>query len=394
MINKNYTIETIKTLEEIKEIKEDWQKLFHLKKDSPILFSFEVFKIYYETIITNFHNVKIEIFIIKNKDQKTVAIFPFTFEIKRYFSALSWREFSVKDEFLIRIYNFLIDPEEKPEIIFQEFLAYIKEKKRKWDIIKIYSLADDEKLIKIFTSIIGKYYKIIENVTNTLVIDCQREFEEYVKNDMDGKELREMKRKCRRLDEKGTITLLEMREPQEIEKGLPYFYEIEDSGWKGTGGTSLKRSYYGEFYQKMASHLAKEDKFRLYFLQINDEYIAGIYAIIDRDILYLIKIGYTDAFSKYSPSNVLFYRVFEKLFSEKKIKKIDFHAPYQPFEKIFGTQTRKKYNITICNRKVLPTIYYIFLKVLKKFGYPFTEDSLKGKIFSTITKHFYSGYNR
>ena len=327
MNNYEYAIDKIETLEELSEIKNDWERLSNLRKEIPILFSFEVFVIYYETIIKNFKNVKMEIYVIKNKNNKIVAIFPFTFQIKKYFNFLSIRELSVKDQYLIGFYNFLIDSEENPEVIFQIFFKYLKENRRKLDIINIYYINEDEKFLKVFKSIVEKYFKIDEREINTLVIDCQREFEDYIKNDLDGKDIRELKRKYRRLDEQGLVTLVEIKKPQEIEKGLSYFYEIEDSGWKGTEGTSLKRSHYGEFYQKLALHLVNEDKFRLYFLQVNNEYVAGIYAIIDRGILYLIKIGYSNAFSAFSPSNVLFYRIFEKLFTEKKIIKIDFYGP-------------------------------------------------------------------
>jgi len=389
-----YTIDIIGTFEKLSEIKNDWERLSNLRKEIPLLFSFEVFAIYYETIIKNFKKVKMEIYVIKNENNKIVAIFPFTFQIKKYFSFLSIGELSVKDQHLIGFYNFLIDSEENPEVIFQIFFKYLRENRKKLDIITIDFINEDETFLKVFRSIVKKYYKIDENEINTLVIDCQREFEDFIKNDLDAKDIRELKRKCRRLDEQRIVTLVEIKEPQEIEKGLSYFYEIEDSGWKGTRATSLKRSYYGEFYQKLALHLAREDKFRLYFLQVNNKYVAGIYAIIDRRILYLIKIGYSNAFSVFSPSNVLFYRVFEKLFTEKKISKIDFYGPYHQYQKIFGKQTRKKYKFIIFNRKVLPTIYYIFLKSLRKCNYPFKDDSIRGKIFIAITKHTYIGDNR
>ena len=387
MNNSEYTIDKIETLEKLSEIKSDWERLFNSRAEMPLLLSFEVITIYYETIIKNFKDVKIEIYLIKNKNNKIVAIFPFNFEIKKYFGILPLKELSIKDEFLIGFYNFFIDSEEKPEVIFEIFLKYLKEHRSKLDIIKIYSTTEDEKLLKVFKSIIKKQYKIDESETNTLVINCQRDFEDYLKNDIDGKDLRELKRKCRRLDEQGLVTLVEMKEPPEIEKGLPRFYEIEDSGWKGAGETSLKRSYYGEFYKKLALHLAKENKFRLYFLQVNDEYIAGIYTIIDHETIYLIKIGYSNAFSAYSPSNILFYLVFKKLFTEKKITKIDFYGPYTHYQKVFGKNTKKKSNITFCNRKVIPTIYYIFLRFLRKTNYPFKDNSIRGKIFNVIEKH-------
>jgi len=202
---------------------------------------------------------------------------------------------------------------------------------------------------------------------------------------MDQKDLKQLRKKCRRIEREGKVTIVEMKDTQEIEKGLQYFYDIEDSGWKGDEGTSLKQSYYGEYYKELAFHFSKENKFRLYFLKLNDEYIAGIYALVDHEILYIIKRGYSHDFSYYSPSMVLFYLLLEQLFEKKTIRKIDFYGTFASYHKTFGKNTRKAYHITICNRKVLPTIYYIFLKVLKKSHYHFKDDSIRGKIFTTIT---------
>ena len=391
MNNSDYTVETIESLEGLKEIKNDWERLFNLENKISSFFSFEVFKIYYETIIKNFDNVKIKIFVVRNENQKIIAIFPFTLESKIYPPFLPLKELSIKDGYLIGFYNFLTDPQENQEIIFQRFLEYLKKIKRRWDVIKLYSISADDKLLKVFTLIFGKFYKTEESESDTLVVDCDIEFDEYIKSNMKGKYRREMKRKIRRFEESGNLKLIEMRKKQEIEKGLTYFYDIEDSGWKGKEGTSLKRSYYGEYYKDLAYHFSKENKFRLYFLQLNNEYIAGVYAIIDRETLFLIKIGYSDDFSRYSPSSILFYLMFEQLFMDKKIRKIDFYGPYHQYQKIFGKQTRKDYDITICNKKVFPYVYFVFLKVLNVLMYLFPGKLLEERRFVRLIKRFNIG---
>ena len=65
--NGDYTVEIIETLEDFKDIEDDWKRLFNLKENISIFFSFGVFKIYYETVRDNFNNVQIKIFIVKNK---------------------------------------------------------------------------------------------------------------------------------------------------------------------------------------------------------------------------------------------------------------------------------------------------------------------------------------
>ena len=386
--NSGLTVETIESLEGLNKIKSDWERLFNLNKKISIFFSFEIFKIYYKSIIKNYNNIKIKIFVIKNKNQKIIAIFPFTLEPKIYPPYLPLKELNIKDGYLIGFYNFLTDSQENQEVIFQKFLKYLKKIKRRWDILKIYSISADDKLFKVLTSIFGHYYKIEVNNSNTLVVDCNIEFNEYIKKNVKGKDHREMRRKIRRLEEIGKLKLVEMRDEQEIEKGLTNFYDIEDSGWKGKEETSLKRSYYGEYYKELAYHLSRENKFRLYLLQLNNDYIAGIYGIIDRETLFLIKIGYSNDFSRYSPSNILFYLAFEKLFMDKKIRKIDFYGPYTEYQKIFGRQTRKNYRIKIYNRNIFPCLYFCFLKLYKMYMSLFPGKPLEKRGFIKIIKRF------
>jgi len=207
MNNSDYTVETIESLEGLKEIKNDWERLFNLENKISIFFSFEVFKIYYETITKNFDNVKIKIFVVRNENQKIIAILPFTLESKIYPPFLPLQELSIKDGYLIGFYNFLTDPQENQEVLFQRFLEYLKKIKRRWDVIKLYSISADDKLFKVFTLIFGQFYKTEESGSDTLVIDCDIEFDEYIKSNMKGKYRRELKRKIRRFEESGNLKL-------------------------------------------------------------------------------------------------------------------------------------------------------------------------------------------
>ena len=383
--NVNYTIESIKTLEKLMTLKNDWNRLFNLKEKCPIFFSFEVFKIYFETILDYYYDLKIEILVVRNENQKVVAILPFTVEKKVYIPFKFFKEISIKDDYLIGFYIFLVDFHEKPQLIFQRVVNYFKKKRKSWDIIKFYGILENEKLYEDFASIFFQHYKIQKRNAQTLVVDCDRDFEEFTKNDMNGKNRRELKRKIRRLNEKGEVKFIEINEKKDVEAGLTKFYDIEDKSWKGRKETSLKRSYYGDFYKKIAFHLAAEKKLRMYFLQLNDEYIAGIYAIIDQGTCYLVKIGYDEDFSWYSPSNILFYLLFKSLFAKNEIKKIDFYGPYTKYQKVFGKRTRVTYNFTIFNDRFFSTIHYILLVTLNKLSNPLFSKVKHNKVFTSLT---------
>lgn len=378
----------------MKALKNDWNRLFNLKEKCPIFFSFEVFKIYYQTILDYYDDVKIEILVVRNEDQKVVAILPFTVETKVLLPFIRIKELSIKDSHLLGFYIFLVDSYEKPQLIFQRVVKYLKKMKKSWDTIKFYGIPEDEKLYEDFASIFFQHYLIQEEKVQTLVVDCDREFKDFTKNDMNGKDRREMKRKIRRLNEKGEVKFIEMKEKKDVEAGMIEFYNIEDKNWKGRKGTSLKRSYYGDFFKKLAFHLAEDKKLRMYFLQLNDEYIAGIFAFIDQEICYLVKIGYIEDFYRYSPSNILFYLLFKSLFAKNDIKKIDFYGQYYKYQKIFGEHTRVKYNLTICNDKFFSTIYFLLLITLRKLSNLYPTNLLfskvkDNKVFTSLINKMY-----
>jgi CelD/BcsL family acetyltransferase involved in cellulose biosynthesis len=204
---------------------------------------------------------------------------------------------------------------------------------------------------------------------------------------MDRKDKKDIRRQIHRLEREGIISIQEIKEPRDIEQGLHIFYDIEDSGWKGKEGTSLKRSYYGEYYRELALHFSGRNKFRLYLLKLNNKNIAGIYAIIDQGIFYIVKTGYSEDYSQYSPSKVLCFLLFEQLFKDETIQKIDFYGPFLNYEKTFGKNTRIRYKVTIVNRKIIPTFYFVFLQILRILKYPFPEHSLRGKFVRKLKKY-------
>lgn len=85
------------------------------------------------------------------------------------------------------------------------------------------------------------------------------------------------------------------------------FLELENSGWKGEGGSSLKKisENYQLFYRGMIAQLAKSGALWISLLWYEGIPIAGNFMYREADILHVFKAGYDEnSFSK-SPSNIL-----------------------------------------------------------------------------------------
>jgi len=85
------------------------------------------------------------------------------------------------------------------------------------------------------------------------------------------------------------------------------FLELESSGWKGVGGSSIKMlpENYQLFYQGVLSQLAERGDLTISLLEYEHKYIAGAFMYREGDVLHIFKAGFNEEFRHLSPSNML-----------------------------------------------------------------------------------------
>lgn len=100
---------------------------------------------------------------------------------------------------------------------------------------------------------------------------------------------------------------------QEAAAAWPAFLSIEDSGWKGSEGSSILKvaRNYRMYYDKLVELMQKNDQLHIYFLEIDGQVAAGLFCYSDQEVFHACKSGYTETFSMYSPSNQLMLHVIE-----------------------------------------------------------------------------------
>jgi GNAT acetyltransferase-like protein len=380
-MKNTYIIDSIESIDDFRNLKESWEKLNKANSNSTLFSSFQIFEYYYQIIQTSFPQTSIKIFVVKNKSQEIIAIFPFTYEKQTIVGRLQLNKLSIKDN-ILGWYSLLVDPNENIHQILTEFIGYLNSIKNTWDLITIHHIQEQDVSYKDLRVLCKNHFKLTINETKTLVVDCHADFDNLLQH-MKGKKRREMKRKIKRLTEKGSMELISLRNSEDIQKQLPHFFQIEDNNWKGKQGTSILKSSYKTYFENVAFKLAEENRFRLYFLKINKAYASGIYAIVDSGTLYFVKIGYDDSYAQYSPSLVLFYLVIKELFAQKEIRAIDFFGPIDDYQASFGKTTRSSFNMTIYNNKIIPKLYYIILLVGRKIQ----KISSINSLFKRLKKH-------
>lgn len=126
----------------------------------------------------------------------------------------------------------------------------------------------------------------------------------------------ELRRRRRRLEEEGRLTLDVLDGAQRLDELLEEGFRIEGSGWKEVSGTSINSaSATRRFYTEVARWAAGLGWLRLAFLRLDGRAIAFDFALEHDDVHYLLKTGYEPAFGKFAPGMIIRHMMLSRAFS-------------------------------------------------------------------------------
>ncbi len=125
------------------------------------------------------------------------------------------------------------------------------------------------------------------------------------------------RRQRRRLEEKGHLTLDVHDGTVGLDGLLEEGFGVEDAGWKGAEGTSIKaHPATHRFYTEVAQWASKRGWLRLGFLRLDGRALAFDYCLERDRTHYMLKTGYDPAYERFSPGKVLRYLMLVRAFSE------------------------------------------------------------------------------
>lgn len=136
---------------------------------------------------------------------------------------------------------------------------------------------------------------------------------------------RALRKKVGKAEEKGTLSLMCAADGQALQNAFATFLEVEDSGWKGERGTSIRQQPKQlAYYQSLLHSYSQTQQVHINILYLNDVAIAGQYGICVGDRLYLLKIGFSEAFAELRPGYLILVKLIEEMAQANVIKSISF----------------------------------------------------------------------
>jgi CelD/BcsL family acetyltransferase involved in cellulose biosynthesis len=200
---------------------------------------------------------------------------------------------------------------------------------------------------------------------NSNYVDCALAYEDFLKN-VDGHFRRNLGRLTRRVQQMGELQFHSYRSLEEIRSNFHHFVTVEAAGWKGDSGTQSAIACnppIKSFYEKLIDRYAAAGQCWLNLLLLNDKAIAGQLCLLVDGTLYILKIGYDEAYSKVAPGNLVMDQTLRLAVEDQGVRAVSFITDRQ-WNYFWGAKSYRVYDHFIFNRSSLRGWYgYLCLRL-------------------------------
>lgn len=136
---------------------------------------------------------------------------------------------------------------------------------------------------------------------------------------------RNMGRALRKLGELGHVAwdFLWDLEGQQVAEWVQRGFEIEHRSWKGEQGTSVTAKGQLPYFIRLAEQLARSGHLGLTFLRADRRLVAFCYGFHAKGVYHTFKIAHDPDLAAFSPGQLLFHGLLERLFSDHDFRAMD-----------------------------------------------------------------------
>jgi CelD/BcsL family acetyltransferase involved in cellulose biosynthesis len=195
-------------------------------------------------------------------------------------------------------------------------------------------------------------------------LDRFKSFEDFMQMVFGPKTRQSLRRKSRRLAEKGEVRFRSLETPEEISPWITKAMELEKVSWKGEEGVgTFKRATHRAFYHLLMENLAARGRLRLSVLTLDDELAAYEIGILGTDNYCMHGTAFDPSLASFSPGRLLMLHVLEKCISEKR-RIYDFLQNDQEFKRQMSTHASSFWDWIVFPRSFQGAVLRVVVRTL------------------------------
>lgn len=156
-----------------------------------------------------------------------------------------------------------------------------------------------------------------------------------------------LSRQRRRLAERGKqLELAVERDPERIEQCIYEYGRLEQSGWKAKQGTAVTaENSQGLFYQEMIKAFCDRNEGVIYQLLLDGKVVASNLCLERDGMLVILKTAYDEKLTGFSWGLLIHQEIFQVLFTEGRVKVVEFYGRVLDWHLKWTTQTRTMHHM-------------------------------------------------
>jgi CelD/BcsL family acetyltransferase involved in cellulose biosynthesis len=149
------------------------------------------------------------------------------------------------------------------------------------------------------------------------------------------------RRRRRKLEEKGRVTVERVEGGLGLEAKLEEGFALEASGWKGQRGTAMAQDTRTRgFYSELARAAAYDGRLALYFLRLDGRAVAFQFSLEYGGRYFLLKPGYDETLGECSPGQLLMEDVLRDCIG-RGLREFDFLGPDMTWKRDWTDKVRR-----------------------------------------------------
>lgn len=187
----------------------------------------------------------------------------------------------------------------------------------------------------------GRYRLAERVVMKSPYVSVEGDWEDYFAG-LSSKLRQNIRRRRRRLAERGEVELQVTRGAANLDSLLDEAFEVEASGWKGKEGTAI-RSEEGtrRFYQEVAHWAGAAGLLELVLLRVDSRLLAFQYALVANGAYHLVKMGHDARYRSLGAGTVLTSEMLERTF-RIGLQSYEFLGGPEPYKLQWATGHRER----------------------------------------------------
>ena len=355
-------IEIVQEEEKFKELKVVWNDLLEKSGQKSIFLTWEW--LYYWWL--HFKADK-ELFILVIRSKKAnelLGIAPFCIQKKilLHFISLKTIKFLGAEEVASDFLDFIIYPGIEDRIL-SAFYEYLDKNNHLWDIIEITDIEEDSASLDFFKRNVNNMYKIIESDAQKCPYMALPGSYDLLLQSLSPNMRENLRRRTKKIENKNGMHLSTLRD-EPIKESVDKLFILHNNRFKFKEKSNISESAFNgtkikHFHYDIASNFLKKDCLKLYFLNLNSEPIACLYAFKYKNSLFYYQSGLNPDWKDWGLGTALFgYAIKDSI--NDGLKEFHYLRGNETYKSRWTKKAKITKNIILLKKNSIGFLYILF----------------------------------